>query len=117
MDTDALHSALLSLTVLPEQIRSARENISSALRSDPSALSEFLRALERDLRLAKAALARELGFGVCHCCWPPELIMTDADGRIYCPASADTRSEKMRPAEAGSRTYRSSHADVTHSSQ
>ena len=63
MDIDALHSALLSLTVLPEQIRSARENISSAHGGDPSALSEYLGAMERDLRIAKAMLARELGFG------------------------------------------------------
>ena len=102
MDIDALHSALLSLTVLPEQIRAARESVSACTLGDTSAIEEFLRGTERDLRIAKAALARELGFGVCHCCWPPELIMTDADGRIYCPSFADGRSEEKFPAGAPS---------------
>lgn len=62
MDIDALHSALVSLTVLPEQIRSARENISPATNGFGSDFGECLNSLERDLRIAKATLARELGF-------------------------------------------------------
>ncbi len=92
MDIDALHSALLSLTVLPEQIRSARANVSVSNGGTPSAFEEFLSAMERDLRIAKATLARELGFPVCRCCWPPELLATGADGREHCPASPKTAS-------------------------
>jgi hypothetical protein len=69
MDIDALHSALLSLTVLTEQIRSERDNV------------------ERDLLITKATLARELDFPVCQCCWPPELFVIDVNGSAYCPAS------------------------------
>jgi hypothetical protein len=89
MDIDALHSALLSLTVVPEQIRSARDCVSSA-NGQPSALGEFLSGMERDLRVAKATLARELGFPVCQCCWPPELMLFDGDGIACCPAEKPT---------------------------
>jgi RNA polymerase-binding transcription factor DksA len=92
MEIDALHSALLSLTVIPEQIRIAREKVSAVTVSDTFAFEEFLRGTERDLRLAKAALARELGFGVCHCCWPPELLVMDNEGRTRCPAAALPRA-------------------------
>ena len=84
MDIDALHSALLSLTVLPEQIRSARDHVASA-NGGPSAFGEFLSGMERDLRVAKATLARELGFPVCQCCWPPELMLFDGNGIACCP--------------------------------
>jgi len=40
---------------------------------------------EDDLRVAKATLARELGFRLCPRCWPPELIATDRSGRTHCP--------------------------------
>jgi len=90
MDIDALHSALLSLTVLPEQIRAARESVAAVNGGATTALGEFLNTMERDLRMAKATLARELGFTVCHCCWPPELMATDANGRAHCPASPKT---------------------------
>ncbi len=92
MDIDALHSALLSLTVLPEQIRSARANVSVSNGGTPSAFEEFLSTMERDLRIAKATLARELGFPICRCCWPPELLARGVDGREYCPASPKTAS-------------------------
>ena len=92
MDIDALHSALLSLTVLPEQIRSARANVSVSNGGTPSAFEEFLSTMERDLRIAKATLARELGFPICRCCWPPELLAKGVDGREYCPASPKTAS-------------------------
>lgn len=87
MDKDALHSALFSLTVCPERVRAARANLMSANDEGPLALGEFLDSLERDLRIAKATLARELGFTVCQCCWPPELLATDGIGRAYCPNS------------------------------
>lgn len=60
MDIDALHSVLLSLTVLPEKIRSVREDVAAGNGRDPFAFGEFLDSLERDLRVAKATLAREL---------------------------------------------------------
>jgi hypothetical protein len=91
MDIDALHSALLSLTVLTEQIRSARDNVfSAASDSGFHAFEEFLNSVERDLLITKATLARELDFPVCQCCWPPELFVIDVNGSAYCPRSRKT---------------------------
>jgi hypothetical protein len=86
MDIDALHSALVSLTILPEELRETREELRLAHGDVLPELTLFLESIERDLRLAKAALAREIGFPVCHCCWPPELIVTTGDGEAYCAA-------------------------------
>lgn len=58
MDIDALHSALLSLTILTEQIRSARDNVSAATEIGRHAFEEFLNSVERDLLITKATLAR-----------------------------------------------------------
>lgn len=93
MDIDALHSALVSLTVCPEQVRSARENLTAANGNGPASLGDFLDSLERDLRVAKATLAGELGFTLCRCCWPPELLATDGNGQAYCPSSPKAAHE------------------------
>ncbi len=95
MDIDALHSALLSLTVLPEQIRAVRENGGAGNDGPPVAFGEFLNSLERDLRIAKATLARELDFPLCQCCWPPELLATDVNGRTHCPGSRKAVSSSL----------------------
>lgn len=87
MDIDALRSALLSLTVLTEQIRSARDNVSAGTDSGLHAFGKFLDSVERDLLITKATLARELDFPVCQCCWPPELFVIDMNGSAYCPGS------------------------------
>lgn len=87
MDIDALHSALLSLTVLTEQVRSARDNVSAAADSGLHAFEEFLDSVERELLITKATLAGELDFPVCQCCWPPELFVIDGNGSAYCPGS------------------------------
>ena len=49
-------------------------------------LEKLLCEMEKDLRIAKATLAGELGFALCPRCWPPELVTADRDGRIDCPA-------------------------------
>jgi len=87
MDIDALHSALLPLTVLTEQIRIARDNVSTAPDCDFHAFRNLLNSVERDLLITQATLAGELGFPVCQCCWPPELFVINVNGSAYCPAS------------------------------
>jgi len=85
MDIDALHSALLSITIVSEKLRSTRELL--AVSGDaPAAFGKFLYEAESDLRIAKATLAGELGFSLCPRCWPPELVTADREGRINCPA-------------------------------
>jgi hypothetical protein len=85
MDIDALHSALLSITVVSEKLRSTRELL-AVTRDAPAAFGKFLYEAENDLRIAKATLAGELGFSLCPRCWPPELVTADREGRINCPA-------------------------------
>jgi len=97
MDIDALHSALLSLTVLTEQIRSARDDVSVGIDSGLHAFGKFLNSLERDLLIAKATLAGELGFPVCQCCWPPELFVIDLNGSVYCPGSQKAAAINVLP--------------------
>ena len=102
MDIDALHSALLSLTVLTEQIRSARANVSTPTDSGLHAFEEFLHSVERDLLITKATLAGELGLPVCQCCWPPELFVIDVNGSAYCPGSrkaAATNALSRKPSQ------------------
>ena len=81
MDIDALHSTLLSITIVSEKLRLARENLPQKAETLGTLLSEA----ESDLRMAKATLAGELGFRLCSHCWPPEFIAIDRDGRINCP--------------------------------
>jgi hypothetical protein len=85
MDIDALHSALLSITVVSEKLRSTRELL-PVTGEAPAAFAKFLYEAESDLRIAKATLAGELGFSLCPRCWPPELVTADRQGRINCPA-------------------------------
>jgi hypothetical protein len=84
MDIDALHSTLLSITLLSEKLRAVRENHSPSNGARP-ALADFLEEVERDLRIAKATLASELGFVLCPHCWPPELVAIDLSGLPNCP--------------------------------
>ena len=92
MDTDALHSTLLSITLVSEKLRSARDLLPT--ENSPAGLDRFLHEMESDLRIAKATLAGELGFDLCPRCWPPELVATDRDGRITCPACGQISYEK-----------------------
>ena len=83
MDIDALHSVLLSITLVSEKLRSARE-----ILAEPEGcrfpIGQLVGNMENDLRIAKATLAGELGFGLCPQCWPPEFVITHVDGRISC---------------------------------
>jgi hypothetical protein len=93
MDMDALHSALLSITVVSEKVRSAREML-PVTGKVPADLGKFLYDMESDLRIAKATLAGELGFSLCPRCWPPELVATDLHGRLQCPACGKVAYEQ-----------------------
>ena len=93
MDIDALHSSLLSITVVSEKVRAAREKL-SATGDAPAGLGKFLREVENDLRMAQATLGGELGFSLCPRCWPPELVATDLDGELNCPVCGQVSYEK-----------------------
>jgi hypothetical protein len=84
MDIDALHSALLSITLVSDKLRLAREQLQ--LAADPMAKS--LHEAENDLRVARATLAGELDFTFCPRCWPPEILTIDGQGHEYCPICA-----------------------------
>jgi hypothetical protein len=85
MDIDALHLALLSIVVLSKKIQSVREHL-PVEDGRRFTLAEFLHEVERDLQVTKATLAGELGFALCPCCWPPEMVTTDLEGRVSCPS-------------------------------
>jgi len=93
MDIDALHSTVLSISLVSDKIRVARENLPVNGRSAVH-LGNLLDKAEDDLRVAKATLAHELGFRLCPRCWPPELIATDRSGRAHCPACNQISYEK-----------------------
>ncbi len=93
MDIDALHSALLSITVVSEKIHSARAMLPASGNS-PVELGKFLANVESDLRIAKATLAQELGFTLCPSCWPPEFVTMDPDGHPHCPACGSVTYEQ-----------------------
>ena len=84
MDIDVLYSTILSIGVVSEKLRAAREKLSAngKFRSD---VGNLLNEAEMDLRMAKATLAGELGFRLCPQCWPPELIAADRNGGVNCP--------------------------------
>lgn len=92
MDIDALHSALLSFTLLSGKLRTvgAKRPVNEWSRVD---FGKFLNELDRDLRVAVAMLASELGFSVCQCCWPPEVLATDLSGQVKPLAGGDLARE------------------------
>ncbi len=93
MDIDALHSTLLSITVVSEKLRVARENL-PANADTPTRIEDVLYEAESDLHMAKATLAGELGFRLCEHCWPPELIATDRNGKVNCPTCGQISYEQ-----------------------
>lgn len=93
MDIDALHSSLLSITVVSEKVRAARAKL-SATGDAPAGLGKFLCEVENDLRMAQATLGGELGFSLCPRCWPPELVATDLDGELNCPVCGQVSYEQ-----------------------
>src|ERR671935_2871683 len=84
MDIDALHSTLLSISLVSDKLRTARQNLAANGHSRVD-VGDLLDKAEGDLRVAKATLAWELGFRLCPHCWPPELITIDRSGRAHCP--------------------------------
>ena len=92
MDIDALHSALLSMTIVSEKLRSGREMIDEFDEVVPG-FGELIDEADKDLRMAKATLAGELGFNVCPHCWPPELLTTDRKGKVKCPTCGEVSYE------------------------
>lgn len=92
MDIDALHSALLSITVISEKVRAARQTLPGGERP-PADVGKVLDEVESDLGVTKATLGGALGFGLCPRCWPPELVVTDLDGRLNCPACGEVAYE------------------------
>ena len=93
MDIDALHSTLLSISLVSEKLRTARENLPTN-RHVPAWMDRVLLQAESDLRVAKATLAGELGFRLCPRCWPPEFTTIDRDGRVNCPTCGEVSYEK-----------------------
>lgn len=91
-DVDALHSVLLSFTLLARKFRLAQENLPKTGRARPD-FRDFLNEVEPDLKIAIAILASELGFAICRCCWPPEVLAADLEGQHLGPVPKESRSK------------------------
>jgi ribosomal protein S27AE len=63
-------------------------------RTGEVSLTKLLYEMEEELRIAKAALAGELGFSLCPRCWPPELVTAGRAGRINCPRCGEISYER-----------------------
>ena len=81
------------MTLVSERLRYARELFIQGEVVD-SGLARSLSEMERDLRVANATLARELGLKLCPHCWPPELITTDSNGHLICQVCGEISYEK-----------------------
>jgi hypothetical protein len=88
VDIDALHSTLLSITMVSEKLRAGQEIIDKVEKVAPG-MRDLLDEAEKDLRVAQATLACELGFQVCPTCWPPELLASDRKGQLKCPTCGE----------------------------
>ncbi len=84
MDIDALHSTLLSVTLVSEKLSSIVRHLPG--ENGAPNIRRALTEAENDLRVAKATLGGELGFHLCPHCWPPELLTVDRQGAEICPA-------------------------------
>ncbi|MEY2538577.1 MAG: hypothetical protein QOG67_2317 [Verrucomicrobiota bacterium] len=94
MDIDALHSTLLSITLVSDKLRFTRE-LFAETKETGDELERSLHEIETDLRVAKATLAGELGLTLCSQCWPPELVTTDMAGRrVGCPVCGQIAYDK-----------------------
>ena len=93
MDIDALHSALLSITIVSAKLRAGHEMIDQVEKVAPG-YGDLLLEAEKDLRMATATLAGELGFNLCSRCWPPQLVTTDRKGRVSCPICGNSSYQR-----------------------
>ena len=93
MDIDVLHSTLLSMAVVSEKLKAARQQV-SGLENSEFGLTKLLFDVEQDIRVAKATLAGELGFTLCPRCWPPELITAGRAGHFNCPLCGEISYER-----------------------
>ena len=84
MDIDALHSTLLTVTLVSEKLSAVARELPG--ENGPASVKRALTEIESDLRVAQATLAGELGFRSCPHCWPPELLTVDRHGQEVCPA-------------------------------
>lgn len=84
MDIDALHSTLLTVTLVSEKLSTVARKLPG--KNGTANVKRALTEMENDLRIARATLAGELGFHSCPRCWPPELLTVNRHGEEVCPA-------------------------------
>jgi hypothetical protein len=92
MDIDALHSTLLTVTLVSEKLSVIARELPG--KNGTANIRRALTDAENDLRVAKATLAGELGFHVCPRCWPPELLTVDRQGAETCPACGQRNCDR-----------------------
>jgi len=79
-----------------DMIKAAKELIPKG--KDKDAVAHKIEEAEQALKRADAKLAKELGYPLCECTFPPQIMLwKEKKRRFVCPNSA-CRSEKSRPA-------------------
>lgn len=62
-------------------------------------LTKKLQEVETAYKLAEAKAAKDLGFELCQCSWPPQIMLTGRDGRAEC-STCHRKAGQESPAEA-----------------
>lgn len=91
MDIETIHSGLLSIGITAGKIQVARKKLPPG---DLAAeISSMLAEAEMEMKVAEAAIARELGIELCPDCWPPELTISRSENEMTCRRCERTFSE------------------------
>ena len=84
MDIEALRTALELLAGALSALRQAKDLLPEGSQKNDAA--EALEQAERQLRLAEAKAAQALGYELCRCTFPPQIMLfTGEDDHYRCP--------------------------------
>lgn len=62
-----------------------------------SEIAEKIEQAEKELSLAESATAKELGYDLCQCTFPPQIMLYKAEqGATVCPVCSNAKQKKTR---------------------
>lgn len=91
MDIDAMGSVVK----LVGDAFSLMKNAKDLLPDGPTkeAATQKLIEAEKGFRIAEAKAAHELGYKLCKCTWPPQIMLQDSSGHFSCPECSKSSGE------------------------
>jgi hypothetical protein len=78
MNTETLQSGLVSLGIIAQNLHTVRRRLPTTEEST------LLATVELDLKIAKATIARGMGYALCRHCWPPDLMVQAHGAETSC---------------------------------